>query len=123
MDICEAIKEAKCCSGRMAANFVTYASTGDDTDELFYNFLRVNAYIRTLERNKGEIKRYSKKLSLEGQEVSFSMLKRKNNLLFLDSGDKLVCVTEKIEPCLSDSDISSIIEKVKILCSSCNCNC
>lgn len=123
MDICEAIETAKCCSGKMAAKFVKAASTGDDTDELFYNFLRINAYIRTLERNKGEIKKYAKKVSLEGQEISFSMLKRKNNLLILEASDKLVCVTEKIEPCLSDSDVSSIIEKVKILCSSCNCNC
>lgn len=123
MDICEAIETAKCCSGKMAAKFVKAASTGDDTDELFYNFLRINAYIRTLERNKGEVKKYAKKVSLEGQEISFSMLKRKNNLLILEASDKLVCVTEKIEPCLSDSDVSSIIEKVKILCSSCNCNC
>ncbi len=123
MDICTSIEEAKCCAGKLAHKHVKLTSTGDDSEEVYFNLLRLNAYIRTLERNKGEVKKYSKKVPIEGQEISFSMLKRKNNLLFLDSGDELVCVTEKIEPCLSDSDINSIIEKIKLLCSSCNCNC
>lgn len=121
MDICEAIEEAKCCSANLAHKYVKAFSVGDDNEELFWNLLRVNAYIRTLERNKGEFKRYAKKVSLDGQQISFSMLKRKNNLLILEASDELVCVTEKIDPCLSDSEISSIIEKIKLLCSSCNC--
>lgn len=121
MDICEAIQEAKCCSANLAHKYVKAFSTGDDNEELFYNLLAVNSYIRTLERNKTEYKRYAKKVSVEGQEISFSMLKRKNNLLILEASDELICVTEKIDPCLPDSDIRSIIEKIKLLCSSCNC--
>lgn len=123
MDLSCIIEEAKCCSAHIAHSFAKKAIFGNETEEDYYALLRINAYIRTLERNTGTIKRYKEKVSLNSGEISMSMLKRKNNLLFLDSNDKYVCITKKIDPCLPDSDLRLIIEEIRLLCAQCNCNC
>lgn len=50
MDICAEIKEAKCCSLNMGAQYAEAATFGNQTDEMFFNYLRLNSYIRTLTR-------------------------------------------------------------------------
>lgn len=123
MDIECIIQEAKCCSANIAHSYAKKAIYGNETEEDLYTLLRINAYIRTLERNKGTEKHYKEKVSLISGEISISMLKRKNNLLFLDSNDKYICVTKKIDSCLKDSDLRLIIEEIRLLCGKCNCNC
>ena len=100
MDICQDIKDAKCCSLNMGAKWVNLAMYGDGYDEFFFNYLRLNAYIRTLERYKGESEK-KKKLTLNNPEP-------------------LLCGTKK---CLSNSEVCEIIEKVRLICSQCGCNC
>lgn len=124
MNLCDIIKEAKCCSSNLALKFAREATFGNDTDESFYDLMRINAYIRTLERNEKKIIHEKEKIPFENQLVSFSMLKKKNSFLTLELKDKYICVRKEIEPCLTDFEIREIIEQIRLLCSVCNpcCN-
>jgi hypothetical protein len=123
MNLEHIISEAKFCASNIAVSYAKAAGFGDNTDEMYFNLLRINAYIRTLERNRTVIKRQVKKIPIENQTITFSMLKKKNSFLTLETKEKTFCEEIKSEPCLTDSELQLIIEQVKLLCSSCNCNC
>lgn len=122
MNLCSIIEEAKCCSANMAHKWVKLATFGNKEDEFYYDYLRLNSYIRTLERNQVEYKEI--KVPINIQKVDFSSLRKQNNTLTLDSTQvQFECVKIEIRPCLSDDEISKIVEEIRLLCSSCNCNC
>lgn len=123
MNLCNIIKEAELCAANMAHKYARAATFGDDTDEFYYQYLSLNAMIRTLERNQVKVVYEKEKIPIENQEITFSMLKKKNSFLTLELKDKFVCVKKTIEPCLGDYEVMKIVEQVKIICSSCNCNC
>jgi hypothetical protein len=124
MNLHDIICEAKCCSGNLALKWTREAVYGNGTEETFYNLLRINFYIRILERNEKKVVYEKEKIPFENQIVSFSMLKKKNSFLTLELKDKHICVRKEVEPCLTDFEISEIIEQVRLLCSICNpcCN-
>lgn len=121
MDLCEAIKDAKACAAKLAAKYSGVKIFGNKNEEMFYDMLRLNTYIRTLERNKPTFKKIKVKKPLEGTVVDFSSLKKQNNTLILDSKEEYICTTVEICPCLSDDEICEILEQVKMLCSNYNC--
>lgn len=123
MDICAIIEEAKTCSGELATKWVKEATFGNDTEETFYDLMRINSYIRILERNRKKVVYEKEKIPFENQLVSFSMLKKKNSFLTLELKDKYICVRKEIEPCLTDFDLRKIVEQIRLLCSTCNSCC
>lgn len=121
MDFCEDIRDAKKCYGNMAACYASDLIFGRNSDEKFFNLLRLSIYIKTLERNIPIKKKIYEPSSLQGQAVDFSSLKRQNNTLILDTERSINCTVVEINPCLSDDEICSIIERIKILCNECIC--
>lgn len=113
--------EAKCCSATLGAKYAHELKFGELTDETKYNLLKLNGFIRTLCRNKGEV--IHKRKVIPVKNVDFSDLQRQNKYLTLKHKHITVCEKEEISPCLPDSEISHIIEQVKLLCSTCNCKC
>ena len=123
MTICEAIDEAKCCSAIAAEKFAVNATIGQDTDEDKYTLLRLNAYIRMLQRNVPEYK-YKKRVVTDlPTSVSFDSLVKQNSFLTLKLNKRVVCEKIQSPSCLSDAEICHTIEQIKLLCSNCNCNC
>lgn len=120
-DFCEILKEAKCCSVNMAAKWVNEANHGNEDQELFFNYLALNSYIRALCRydNSPKVKALTYDSLVYGQEV----LSDGNNLLILNSAIADECVDPDSVNCLTEDQICKIIEKIKFLCSTCNCNC
>ncbi len=117
----EIICEAKCCSAVLGAKFAKATTYGEMTDQLYWDFMRLNAYIRTLERN--ETKYIHKKEKKQLQSVSIDVLEKKNSFLTLRHKETVVCTITEISPCLSDSEICQIVEHIRLLCATCNCNC
>jgi hypothetical protein len=115
MNICDCIDDFKSSAGDMAAEYVHAATFGNETPEQFYKLLAVNSMIRTLERQVTGKRIERVKVSLQGQVVSLSSLKSDGNKLFLDT-QKYKCLTTDIRPCLSESQICSIIEKLELFC-------
>jgi hypothetical protein len=118
------ICEAKCCSAELGRKHAKALSVGEDTPNTFYDLLRINAYIRTLERNKvkHEVKKGVKPIT--SGSVSFDALEKKDSFLTLPNKEVVVCTKTEIRPCLSDDEICKIVEEIKLLCSTCqNCNC
>lgn len=52
MDICQEIEDAKCCVAEYAAAYVTASTFGNNTDDMFYELLLLNAYIDALTRKE-----------------------------------------------------------------------
>lgn len=121
MNLCQAISDAKCCSGRLGALYALQATHGEETEELFYDLLRLNSYIRTLQRNEKTFV-YKKKV-VPLTSVSFCDLIKQKSFLTLRTKTKVVCTKTEIEPCLTEAEICSIIEKTRLLCGVYNCNC
>jgi hypothetical protein len=120
----EIIKEAKCCSSKIASDLSIDLSFGNDDDNKL-KLMALNSFIRTLERNtvkyktvKKTILEYPKKVSLESLQVN-----KKTLFLKPKPEEKIICLKVEIPTCLSDSEIKDIVEKIKLLCSNCNCNC
>jgi len=123
MDICQEINKAKKCAGEMAYRYSVDATFGEATEYCFYSLLRINAYIRALERNIPENIEIKEKISLEGQKINISSLKKENNTLILDHQEQYTCSIIEKRRCLSDEEICVIVENINILCSNANCNC
>ena len=121
----EIISEAKCCAGKLAHDYARAATFGNTDDELSFNFMRLNAYIRTLERNKTKHSHKKEIVYENPKTVSLNSLQKKNNLLYLKQKQERKVITrcEEITPCLTDDEIRSIVEEIKLLCSNCSCNC
>ena len=121
----EIICEAKCCSAGIAHKYIRAATFGNDDKALKFDLYRLNAYIRTLERNK--TKTYTKKETVleTPKKVSFDSLQKNKNSLYLNTKpeERVICTEVEIPPCLTDSEIQKIIEEIRLLCSTCNCNC
>lgn len=117
----EIICNAKKCSVEMGAKYAHDFKYGELSEELKWNFLKLNGFIRTLLRNQGTIK-YKKELGYP-TTVSIDSLTKKKSFLYLRCEQRIICTKTKISPCLSDSEINDIVEQIKLLCSSCNCNC
>lgn len=119
----EIICEAKCCSVEYAAGFIDVLTFGRDDQEKYYEYLTLMMYIDVLERNYPVYIEVKDKISIVPQKISFSSLRKENNTLHLNIEEQVICREVRIDPCLSDSDISKIVEYVKRYCSTCNCNC
>lgn len=121
----EIIAEAKCCAADMGHKHIMSARFGNDNKEAEFNMLRMNAYIRTLENNIPKFETKKEIVSILPKKVSFDSLKKKNNFLYLNPipEEKVICTEVEITPCLTDSDIQAIIEEIRLLCVTCNCNC
>lgn len=116
MNISDEIIEAKNVAGRVASAYVKAATFGNDNREIFWDLLRANTYIRTLENNQCEEFEVKSYAPLEGQKVSLSSLTKQGNRLFLaNQTQQIFCSTADVEPCLSDEDICEIIELSKVL--------
>lgn len=125
MDICldDIITEAKCCSGNLGHKVIRAAIFGNATDEMWFELMRLNSYIKTLERNKKKYITKKETVTVEPEKVDFNSLHHNEKTLYLKSEQKVICTKVEITPCLTDSDISKIIEEIRLLCSTCNCNC
>lgn len=121
MKLGELICDAQKCSANLGAKYAHAFTYGEASEELKWNFLTLNALLRTLIRNQGET--VYKKEKVKVDSVSIDSLQKKNSFLYLKCDEKVVCKKTKISPCLSDSEISYIAEQIKLLCDSCNCNC
>lgn len=121
----EIIEEAKCCSASMSSRYIRDVEFGNETKELQFDYMRLNAYIRTLERNKCKIITKKEVVEYFPKKVSFSSLSKNKNSLYLNQKPekKVICTDVEIAPCLTDSEIRIIIEEIRLLCSTCNCNC
>ena len=118
------ICEAKCCSVDYAEKHLLNTVFGNSNEEAMLDYETLLMYIDVLERNNPEAHYHTKeKVKIIPEKIDISSLKKENNTLILDIKEKTVCKTVEIEPCLSDSDICKIKEHIKIMCSSCNCNC
>lgn len=119
------IEEAKCCSGNLAHKKILAATFGNDDQALSFDFMRINAYIRTLERQKPRFITKEEIVYVTPQKVNFNSLQKNKNSLYLNQKPeaKVVCTKVEITPCLTDSEIKKIIEEIRLLCSTCNCNC
>jgi hypothetical protein len=73
----------------MGAAWAHKASNGETDDKLFYDFLRLNGYIRTLERNEKTFVRKKKAVPLT--TTSFSNLIKQKCFLTLKTNYKVVC--------------------------------
>ena len=121
MDVGTIICEAKCCSATFGAKYAKAAKYGEVSEQQYWDYLRLNAYIRTLERNLPEFK-YKKEAKLL-QNVSLDALEKKNSFLTLQNNVTVVCTKTEISPCLTDSEVCQIVEYIRLLCSTCNCDC
>lgn len=121
----EIIKEAKCCSGNLAHKLIRELTFGNESEALSFDLARLNAYIRTLERNKTKVIHKKETIYVLPEKVSINSLQKKNNSLYLNPKPepKVICTEVEITPCLTDSEITTIIEEIRLLCSNCNCNC
>jgi hypothetical protein len=120
LDFCAEIDELKACSGKMAWLYSKKAIFGSGDESVLEDIILLNSIIRTLERNVPKYKKVTSSYSLIGQTVPFSALKKQNNTLILEStsGSSVTCV--KLESCLSDDEICSVIEAGKRICQKCN---
>jgi hypothetical protein len=127
MDICldTIICEAKCCSANIASKYIRAITFGNDDKALYFDLRRLNAYIKTLQRNKVKIITSKQLVSTLPKKVSLDSLQKKNKTLYLkaEPEEQEICVKTEILPCLTDSEIQKIIEEIRLLCSTCNCNC
>jgi len=119
MDICAVIEEAGFCASKIAVKYVDVATYGNRDEKLFFNLLRINAYIRTLKRNIPETYSKRERVSQEGQSVDFSSLKRENNVLLLEKKSEFRCIEVPIQKCLEDHELRRIVEQINLLCSDC----
>lgn len=123
MDVDKAICEAKACSAVYGAKHALLSVYGEDTQESYWNMRRINMYIRVLERNKPQFRIKKEKVSVNGMKVSLDALIRNKDFLSLRTDTKVVCTKQEISPCLSASDLRTIIESVRLMCSDLTCNC
>jgi hypothetical protein len=119
------ICEAKCCAGNIAHKYIREATFGNDNKALLFDMMRLNAYVRTLERNIPKITIKKEKVVVLPNQVPFNSLNKNKNVLYLNpkAEVKVVCTKVKSTPCLTDSEVQKIIEEIRLLCSTCNCNC
>lgn len=123
MNIEKVICEARACSAVYGAKHALLSIYGENTDESYWNMLRINMYINVLERNKPQCRITKKKVSIEGTKVSLHSLIKNKNYLSLSTDTKVVCTKQEISPCLPDKDLCAIIENVRLMCSDLTCNC
>lgn len=121
MNLEQIICEARCCSANIGAKYANAATYGEATEELWWDLLRINAYIRTLERNLPRHIHIKEKVQLKS--VDIGALEKIKSFLTLRNKEKVVCKTIEIEPCLSEADLCKIVEHIRLLCATCNCNC
>lgn len=116
------ICKAKGCSAYLGAKYAKAFTYGENTEEMKYELMRLNGYIRTLSRNHETIK--YKKEKVKVTSVNIDSLTRKNSSLYLKCDTKTVCTKTVVSPCLSDSEIDRIIEQINTICRECDCcNC
>lgn len=115
------ICEARCCAATLGAKYIHDLKYGEASKETEWNFRKLHSFIQTLDRNHATVK-YRKEVKAV-TSVDFSALQRRNSFLSLRDRQVVTCVKEEIGPCLSDPEIDHIIEQVKLLCASCNCQC
>lgn len=127
MEICldTIICEAKCCSANIANKYIRAVTFGNDDKALYFDLRRLNTYIKTLQRNKKKIVTNKHTVSTFPKKVSFDSLERNNKTLYLKTKqeEQEICVKTEIPPCLTDSEVQKIVEEIRLLCSTCNCNC
>jgi len=119
------ICEAKCCSANIAYKYIRAVTFGNYDKALYFDLRRLNTYIKTLERNKVKIVTEKQLVSILPKKVSFDSLEHNNKTLYLKTKteEQEICVKTEIQPCLTDSEIQKIVEEIRLLCSTCNCNC
>lgn len=119
------IEEAKCCAGKLGHSVSQTVSFGNTDPSLTFDFMRLMAYIDTLERNKVTYKMWEEVIYETPKKVNLNSLHKSKKHLYLNQEPerRVICHKEKILPCLSESEIRSIIEQIKLLCSNCNCDC
>lgn len=105
----------------MGALWAVRATHGEEDDKLYFDLLRLNGYIRTLCRNEKKFVHKKKKVPVTS--VPFSHLVKHKSFLTLKENTKIVCEVTEIEPCLPENEVRSIVEKIKIMCPTCDCNC
>lgn len=120
MNLDHILKIANCCSATLGAKYAYEYKYGELSEDTKWNFLKINNFIRTLCRNM-EIIKY-KKETVKKTSVDFSSLHKSNKYLSLKCDTITVCTKTKISPCLSDSEISHIIEQIKLICNTCGCS-
>lgn len=120
MTLCEHINNFNAKAGELSYKYSQAATFGRATPKLYYSLLSVNALLRTLNRQITGTRTVKTKFPVEGQTVPFSSLKSANNTLFLDSSITYKCLTTDIRPCLSESEICSIIERLDLIFVECN---
>lgn len=119
------ISEAKCCAGNLGHRISRTVSFGNEDEILSFDFMRLMMYIRTLERNKTTFITERKVVYETPEKVPLHSLQRNKKTLYLNQKPEPRVIYTKIEitPCLTDSEIRSIIEQIRLLCSNCNCEC
>jgi hypothetical protein len=122
LDLTKEICEAKCCAVTLGTKYA-HAATFGEGEDLYWDWMRLNMYVRVLERNQTVIKHKKEIVPIEGQTVSFEALLKSKSFLSLKLKQKTVCTHTEIRPCLSDQEICHILEEVQALCQNCNCNC
>lgn len=99
--VCDALERAKCCAVALANSYVEAATFGEDKD---IDYDTLDLLIQLIDMADG----YD-----FGSHVANS-----NNLLSL-TGNRLPADTN----CLSEDQLSSLLEQITIICNNCNCNC
>lgn len=123
MNLDRIICEAKACSAVFGAKHALLSIYGDDTKQSYWDMLRLNSYIRTLERNKKEIRFKKEIVKIEGKKVPFCSLIKTKDYLSLKATTLVVCKKEETSPCLNDQELAQIVESVRLMCSDLTCNC
>lgn len=97
MDIDKKVCEARCCAAKWAAEYVGRIEKGRDTFQDFVTLILIDSWLDALERYK--------------------------NSLPLDHDCCCGCTEEPTYSCLTEEQVSAILEQVNTICGGCSCSC
>lgn len=117
--ISKVVVNAKCCSSKLAAEYVSSANYGFNEDEDLLTMLEaLDSYISCLEKYRvvddGDFIEGGM-MFLGGKTIVLS----KNNSLYLQSEERRIAVSSQDVNCLSEEDICLIISKIQSICAEC----
>ena len=113
---------AKCCSSRLAGDYVSSANYGykeSERAEKLEKMLRLKAMINCLEKYYVPTKEdfiENGVLNYRGAKIILS----KNNSLSLQSDGKKLAVSSEDVNCISEEELCSLIRKIESFCSECS---
>lgn len=120
-ELCNIISNAKCCSAKLAAEYVEKVTYGEDSAQIRYEWLELNTYIKTLERYDAE----PTKTVYEGTELNNGdqALYNDGKRLYFDLCPKVIELCPCAVNCIKKDELCSIIEKINLRCGNCGCDC